>query len=298
MDEKQKWENLTISNDFMFAKVMRNRDICRKILEKILKVEIKRIEYHEEQKEIKISYDSKSVRLDVYVKDEKNTVYNLEMQTTNTRNLPKRSRYYQGMIDLDLIEKGKSYNKLNKSFVIFICTFDPFGEGRHIYTFKYICEENKELYLNDEGIKIFLNSKGKLEDVDEDVKSFLKYVDGRFTDNELVREIDEEIKRVKGNKEWEAEYMTLLMREIEIEERALERGKEEGRKEGIKLGEERGIKLGEERGIKLGEEKGIKTLIRFCREFNFSLEDTYKQIMEKYKLAPDNAKEMIRKYWK
>ena len=225
------WENLTISNDFMFAKVMRNKDICKKILEK----------------------------------------------------------------------KGELYSKLNKSFVIFICTFDPFGEGRHIYTFKYICEENKELYLNDEAIKIFLNSRGKLDDVDEDVKSFLNYVDGRSTDNKLVKEIDDEIKRVKRNREWKVEFMTLLMREREIEDRALKRGVKLGKIRGVKLGEKRGVKLGEkrgeERGIKLGEERGIKTLIKFCQEINLSLEDTYKQIMEKYELTSDTAKEMLKKYW-
>jgi len=29
------------------------------------------------------------------------------MQTTDKRNLPKKNRYYQGMIDLNTIEKGK-----------------------------------------------------------------------------------------------------------------------------------------------------------------------------------------------
>ena len=57
--------------------------------------------------------------MDVYVKGEDQTVYNVEMQTTNTGELPRRSRYYQGLIDMDLIEKGEPYSKLNKSYVIF-----------------------------------------------------------------------------------------------------------------------------------------------------------------------------------
>lgn len=48
-------------------------------------------------------------------------------------NLPKRMRYYQGMIDLNILEKGENYKNLKKSFVIFICTFDLFGLGR-MYT--------------------------------------------------------------------------------------------------------------------------------------------------------------------
>ena len=53
--------------------------------------------------------------LEIYVEDDKNTVFNLEMQTTNYEELPKRSRYYQDIIDLKLIEKGQSYDILKNS---------------------------------------------------------------------------------------------------------------------------------------------------------------------------------------
>ena len=77
--EDQLWENLKISNDFMFAKVMRNTELCKGMLERLLDIQIDHIEYPEEQKAINISKDSKSVRLDVYLKDEKGTVYNLSL---------------------------------------------------------------------------------------------------------------------------------------------------------------------------------------------------------------------------
>ena len=88
--------------------------------------------------------DCKSVRFDIYVEDGNNTVYNIEMQTTENRNLPKRTRYYQGMIDLNILEKGENYKDLKRSFVIFVCTFDLFGERRHIYTFENRCLQNPE----------------------------------------------------------------------------------------------------------------------------------------------------------
>ena len=93
------WEKLEIKDDFLFAKVMRDKKICRMLLEKLLQIEIKDIVYLEEQKTLAIGKDAKSVRLDVYL-EEGDRVFDLEMQTTNKRNLPKRSRYYQGMIDL------------------------------------------------------------------------------------------------------------------------------------------------------------------------------------------------------
>lgn len=46
--ESQLWENLKISNDFMFAKVMRNPELCKEMLERLLEITIDYIEYPEE----------------------------------------------------------------------------------------------------------------------------------------------------------------------------------------------------------------------------------------------------------
>ena len=68
-----------------------------------------------------MTYDGKGIRFDVYTEDEKNTVYDIEMQTTSQKDLPKRSRYYQGMVDLNLIERGAKFKQLKNSYIIFIC---------------------------------------------------------------------------------------------------------------------------------------------------------------------------------
>ena len=148
LELEESWESLGISNDFLFGKIMRDPQLCRELLERILPdLEILRIEYPEAQKSIRNDVDAKSVRLDVYVRDDKGTVYDIEMQAVNTYELPKRSRYYSSMIDLQLIDKGVTYKKLNNSYVIFICPFDIFHEGRHIYTFENRCKEKPELLL-------------------------------------------------------------------------------------------------------------------------------------------------------
>ena len=96
-------KELNLEDDFLFAKVMSDGKICKELLEKILKIEIEKVEMVEEQKTIDLLLESKGIRLDVYVKDKNNTVYNVEMQRGRHKNLPKRLRYYQGSIDLDLI---------------------------------------------------------------------------------------------------------------------------------------------------------------------------------------------------
>ena len=127
-----------LADDF-FAKVMSDCTICRKVLEKILKIPIKKVVVPTTQKTINVLFEGKGIRLDVYVNDDKGTVYNVEMQRGKKKELAKRSRYYQGSIDLDLISSGGYYTELKKTYIIFICTFDPFNDKRHIYTFENRC---------------------------------------------------------------------------------------------------------------------------------------------------------------
>ncbi len=179
MDIQAMWEGLGISNDFLFGKVMQDMELCKGLLERIFPdMKIDHVEYPMLQKTINPDVDAKSVRLDVYVVDDVGTVYDIEMQMTDTKELPKRTRYYQAMMDLEMIDKGESYKKLKKSFVIFICPFDLFGKGRHLYSFKNFCEEDKEVLLGDDTAKIFLNTESRMEDISKDLRVFLDYVAG------------------------------------------------------------------------------------------------------------------------
>lgn len=151
----------------------------------------------------------------------------IEMQTVHEEGLPKRSRYYQGMIDLALIEKGEPYKNLNRSYVIFICTFDAFGKGESVYTFENMCREVEGLSLGDETHKIFLNAKGASENVSLSLRAFLQYVAGNKSDDPFVRRLDEAVVKAKKNEEWRHEYMTLLMRDKEnVEKGRAEKAKE------------------------------------------------------------------------
>jgi predicted transposase/invertase (TIGR01784 family) len=234
--EQTKWEKLTIANDFVFGKVMQNKRLCKKLLEIILKVKIRKIEYPELQKAVDIAVDAKSVRLDVYVEDENNTVYDIEIQAINTKELPKRSRFYHGMIDLNLINKGAHYSELRKCYVIFICLFDPFKTGRHIYTFEHRCKEDPSITLGDESTTIFLNAKGKLNDVDDELHGFLSYVASGMPESDFALELDKNVQEIKSNEKWRLEYMTLFMRDQENLRQGIEKGRKEGREEGREEG--------------------------------------------------------------
>lgn len=171
------------------------------------------------------------------MEDGKNSVYNIEMQTTENRNLPKRARYYQGMIDLNVLEKGENYKNLKRSFVIFVCTFVLFGEGRHIYTFENRCIQNTELGLGDDTTKIFLNTKGTRNDVTPEMKRLLDFIDGKKPEDDFTRELNEAVQSVRKNEKWRLDYMTLQMQYQEKYEQGLEQGIEQGIERGRTEGE-------------------------------------------------------------
>ena len=258
------WESLDISNDFLFGKVMQNPDLCKELLQRILPdLNIERIEYPELQKSIKEGAESRGIKLDVYIKDDKNIVYNIEMQASGSKELPKRSRYYQGMVDLQLLEAGdKSYMKLNKTYIIFICTFDLYGKGRHIYTFENICKEDNSLSMGDEATKIFLNSDSDMDDVGKELRAFLDYVKGiKVTNDDFIDRLEEAVKRAKANKKWRRDYMTMEMLErVKFEE---------------------------------GLDEGIRGTVSALKKLNIPLQNILAIIQEEYKLSLETAKKYI-----
>ena len=228
------WEELTIQNNFIFGKSMETSPkICKWLLEKILHMKIRELTYPEREKSIDVRRDSKGIRLDVFVQEaDGESSYDLEMQVIGQDDLPKRIRYYQGLIDMDAMDKGHYYWMLGKTAIIFICTFDYFGEGRHIYTFHQRCDEDNAIRLQDGTTKVFLNACGTMDDVDDDLKAFLDYVAGKQVSHPMVDELDTVVQKVKHNKDWRSEYMR-YEHELAAREHL---AREDGRKEGLEEG--------------------------------------------------------------
>ena len=74
-----------------------------------------------------------------------------------------------------------------------------------------------------------------MDDVSTDLKAFLDYMGGRPSDYAFVKALSDEVALAKQNKEWRLEYMTLLMRDQEN----IDKGREQGMKEGLEKGEGR-----------------------------------------------------------
>ena len=259
MSNFKRWEDLTITDDFMFCKVMSDPDICKELLEILLHIKIERLEFQEPQKSFKLTSESRGIRLDVYVKDS-NRVFDIELQTTNERNLELRTRYYQGVMDISELEKGEFFSNMKESYIIFICMFDPFGADMPIYTVKQTFAENEKLIFEDKTHKIFYNVKA-FEKIANDVetKAFLEYLCKHQPTSKFTDTLERAVYRNRNNQNWRKDYMTLAYDLSLAAEKAFENG--------FSAGEERGISIGRNEGISLGAQQAkletAKTLLAF-----------------------------------
>ena len=220
------WEELTFADNFLFCKILESEpELCRELIELLLHIKIDHLEQPQSEKTVQESFDAKSVRFDVYTKDDRR-IFDLEMQTTDTKNLPKRARYYQSAIDTDNLAKGENYTKLKDSYIIFICLDDIFGKELPVYSFENLCREDRKLKLNDRTYKVFFNAKNcdKLKTQEE--KDFFKFLKGSKAETSLSKRIEEKVEFAKKNSDWRKNYMTWQQtideeKEISFEEGAL-----------------------------------------------------------------------------
>ena len=136
---------------------------------------------------------------------------------------------YHSLIDLNLLNAGKSYNELRKSYVIFICPFDPFDEGRSIYSFENTCREMPSLPLNDGAHTVIVNTKGKRGSTGRDFDALMQYFNAGEAQTDYTRQIDSAVQHVKNRKETEVAYMTLAVRLMDERWEGREEGREEER---------------------------------------------------------------------
>ncbi|MBR1479072.1 MAG: Rpn family recombination-promoting nuclease/putative transposase [Lachnospiraceae bacterium] len=210
---KKPFEELTITDNYMFQAVMRDPNHVKPLLEMIIGKEIREIVIVETEKTQETGYESRGIRMDVYIKDDENTVYDVEMQSSRKRYLGKRFRYYQSAIDVDVVNKGSAFNALKTSYIIFITTYDPYEKGWYMYPFETLCKWDPEIRMKDASTWIVLNTKGTKDkeghEVSEDIKEMLSYMDGNEPKSDYSRMLDKAVREIKQSEERRLEYMSI-----------------------------------------------------------------------------------------
>ena len=113
------------------------------------------------QKVVK-SLKGRSVRLDVYAKDSKGKLYDIEIQRADKGAGAKRARYNSALMDADATVPGMDPENLPESYVIFITENDIYKKGKPLYKIeRYV---DGETPFKDEAHIIYVNGKYRGDD--------------------------------------------------------------------------------------------------------------------------------------
>lgn len=228
------YEELFFTDDFLFSKIMRDEEIAKGVVENLLGIKIKKVDFLSSQYSIGELYAGKGIRLDAYLEDS-GKVIDIEMQSVVQMDEGLRMRYYQSIIDIEHLNRGERYRNLKESYVVFICLNDPFGDGKAVYNFA-TKEVDGERILNDRIHKVIYNASGFEKAKEPKVRAFLKFVKERAATDLLTRKIQEAVDTCKYHQKWRAEYMLWEDQVTEWKEEAREIGRTEGKAQGLKEG--------------------------------------------------------------
>lgn len=226
-----------LSDFALFMAVMKVKEAYEDVLSIILNEPDLKLKEVKAEQVVLNKYGQRAIRLDAWALDMRNRQFDMEMQNdSDSDDVRKRSRFYQGMIDTPVLKSGKAtrYKNLPSTVIIFITQKDIFGRGLAKYTFSEQCEEIPDLPLEDGTRKIFLNMASK--EGRPELISLLQYMKNTTLDNpdiivkdKRILHLDRIVEEVKHSEEWEAVKMNIL-------EIGIERGREQGIESGIKQG--------------------------------------------------------------
>ena len=287
---------LDLIDNFLFQATISQgeagEEVCRILLRTILGRPFGKIRIVPQKPFLGPDVDRHGIRLDAYIEDWSTLssdianaelcpdIYDIEPNKTSEKAmLPKRMRYYHGLIDSHLLDTGKTYDTLPSVFIITILPYDPFGQNRMVYTIKNCCVEVPELPYDDGAVKIFLYTKGTEGNPGKELRDMLKYIEETTEQNITnpdIAAIHEAVSQAKQSREVGINYMKSWEWEDMIRKEATAEGRAEGREKGLAEGREKGLAEGREEGLVAGREEGSanakRTIIRNLLTQNFSEE--------------------------
>lgn len=227
-----------LKTDGAFGLVMSNDEIALQVIRSIFPdLDIKRIVENTAQKQFNSLGAEKDVRLDVFVRDDMNRGFDLEMQKRNNDDLGRRMRYYEGKIDQDSLPKATEYAGLYNNYIIFFCDFDPFGEGRARYVDQPEYNFGRSAKLQNGATHAIINVKADAEHQDpplsEDLRALIHVLRGNYDTNyPFAITLKAELDKVNNDPVTRRNIMTLQTRLAEEKAVGLQEGLQKGLLEG------------------------------------------------------------------
>ena len=262
--QKRKLSDLSLIDDYLFGLFVqeaKNDEIIKGLVERMLDIKLSKVTVKQKQHDVSNEPDLHGIRLDAFIQDDLNTLYDIEVQAVNKNNIPKRMRYYQSLIDREQMPSGEyDYGKLPKTIIIFVTDFDLFGKGLYRYTFENTCIENNAITLGDGSIKVLLNTKGtNRTGVKKELIELLEYFHSSTKEtanrssSDFIKKLDEMLAKIKNNPEFGGEYMSYQEAMYTERKTGWQEGMQEGMQKGIQKGMQKGIQKGRQEGIQEGK---------------------------------------------
>ena len=204
----------------MFAMVFSHKEIAKPFLEAVLGIKIHELRDPEPEKTVEVSPFYKGIRYDVFVKEtghggETLRSFDIEMQMEDTKEIPKRTRYYQAMCDSESLNKGEVYYNLKELYIMFLCPEDIFGQGKAVYRFKNLEVNNPEIELGDLCFKNFYIFNKYRDVAEKSIREYMEYFATRKPSSPETKKIDRMVKWYQTDNETRKRYMT-WQQEIDI----------------------------------------------------------------------------------
>ena len=224
------FEQLTITNKFMFAMVFSHKEIAKPFLEAVLGIKIHELREPEPEKTIDVNPATKGVRFDVFVKEsgtdgETLRSFDIEMQMEDTHEIPKRARFYQAMRDSEALCRGEKYRDLKELYIIFLCPEDIFEKGRAVYRFKNLETDDPKIEMDDLTFKNFYIFSKYREVAEKSIRDYMEYFATNKASTPATEDIDRLVKLYQSDSNTRIRYMTWQeeiddMRDLAEKERA------------------------------------------------------------------------------
>ena len=207
------FEQLTITNKFMFAMVFSHKEIAKPFLEAVLGIKIHELREPEPEKTIDVNPATKGVRFDVFVKEsgtdgETLRSFDIEMQMEDTHEIPKRARFYQAMRDSEALCRGEKYRDLKELYIIFLCPEDIFEKGRAVYRFKNLETDDPKIEMDDLTFKNFYIFSKYREVAEKSIRDYMEYFATNKASTPATEDIDRLVKLYQSDSNTRIRYMT------------------------------------------------------------------------------------------
>lgn len=184
------YESLTIQDAFILSKVMANAKTAKRLMELLTGQKIYKIQY-DKNNIVECVAGTKGISVELHMADAKQSVWKTEL---------------------------------------YLVARDVFKEGREVYHFRERCDGMTRLELPGGIHRIFVcATKESTETVkDEGLKAFLNYMlNSEERKSNLVKMLDDEVKRIKANRTYEKEYRQMRYEKTEANQRDFARQMQE-----------------------------------------------------------------------